>query len=143
MTRTMRRRPRITAGVLLGGGLIAGMIANGLLVSMSATPAATAYAETLGFAVTIPAWLVILTYAMSGFDFPGYYGTHSKTGLAGDIGLAILAAGAAGLVGTGLIVETLGPGLIADVIAGITTLGAAFTVFIFRTGAYQAGVDES
>lgn len=129
-------RPRIVAVVVGIGAMVIGTVLTEWLAATATDPAAQAQAEMIGFAVSTPAGLVLLTYVADEFDFDGYFGGRGAAQMFGDFILTILGGGVVGLVVTTVGLGTLGPGLGLYIATGICTFAAAFGVFYFQTRSY-------
>lgn len=134
-------RPYLKAGGIVFLSLVVGSFATESLVNAAPDTDTEQYAQTIGFSFTTPMGLVVLAYVMKGFDFTGYFTDRSTAAIVGDYVLAIMAAGAVGLVTTAIASQLTSSGMLLYLNAGLFTFGGAFVVFILRTGDYS-GLDD-
>lgn len=124
----------------LGAGIAALSLLLGFLflqtMSLRAAPTDQPYVETLSFALSTPAGLVLLAYLTTVFDFGAYFTERSPAGLFGDFLLSVLAAAAVGVPVTAMVVEAMPGRTILFVVASFGTFLGGFGCFLWRASDY-------
>lgn len=94
------------------------------------------YVDTVSFALSTPAGLVLLTYLTDVFEFDRYYGERSAAALFGDFFLTVLAAAAVGIPVTALVLGVTDARQVLFVAASFATFVGGFAFFYWRTSEF-------
>lgn len=127
-----------TAVVVAILGLASGSIVTGLLTGAVEPEVA----DALGFAVSTPAGIALITYFADEFDFDRYFGERRPLGLLTDLGFGIFAAAVAGLFTTLVAGTVLSAGLALNAVSGIVGFIGGIAAF-FSTASEYVDFDQS
>lgn len=125
-----------TSGRTAAAVAIVGLVLGSIVTELLTGAVEREIADSIGFAVSTPAGIALITYLADEFDFDRYFGERRLLGLVTDLLFAIFAAAVAGLFGTLIAGNVLSAGLLLSSISGIIGFIGGIAAFFSTASGY-------